>query len=127
MTPSHRAFTLVEVIVGLVLMASLVTSSLVALAGHRRSIWQSQQRLRAIAVAESLLTTWYETRGHVPVRDQAWVTGGLMWRTFPVANRPVCGLAMQIVRLEIWAIEPTAGTSQRPLVSVELLHDGMLR
>jgi type II secretory pathway pseudopilin PulG len=70
---NRRAFTLLEVIVGLFLMGSLVASSLVALSAHQHSIVLAKQKHQANDIAETLLTNWYETRGDVPTRNQGFV------------------------------------------------------
>jgi len=124
MTQTQRnAFTLIEVVAGLVLMGSLVAAGLVALASHQRSILFAKQKILAHDVAERLLTGWYELRGDIPTRDQGIVVekGYWIWRTQPVLSRAVCGMPVHIIRLEILG---TVGNSDDTLVlsSVELLQ-----
>ncbi len=70
---NRRAFTLLEVIVGLFLMGSLVASSLVALSAHQHSIVLAKQKHQANDIVDTLLTNWYETQGDVPTRNQGFV------------------------------------------------------
>ena len=119
-----QAFTLLEVIVGLLLMGSLVASGLVALSSHQHSILLAKQKQQANHVAEVLLTNWYEVQGRVPFRDQGLViaNGEWLWRTQPVGVRSVCGLQACIIRLEI------LGRAEKKLdpqvfASIELLQN----
>ena len=123
MRSKRLAFTLIEVIVGLVLMGSLVASGLVALSSHQHSILLAKQKQQANQIAEMLLTNWYEVQGRVPVRDQGIVatTGEWIWRTQPVGLRSVCGLQASVIRLEVLGrvgriVDPQV------LVSIELLQ-----
>jgi prepilin-type N-terminal cleavage/methylation domain-containing protein len=124
MKPHPRGFTLLEVVVGLVLMGSLTASSLVALSAHQHSVVLAKQKQRANQIAETLLTDWYELSGNVPTRGQGIVTaqGTWLWRTQPVGVRSVCGLPVNIIRLEVLG---TVGTKREPqtLLSLELLQN----
>jgi len=117
------AFTLIEVVVGLVLMGSLVASAMVALASHQHSQRLARQKHLANRVAESLLTNWYELRGQVPIREQGTVSmdGEWLWRTQPVSVQTVCGLPVNVIRLEIVG---RVGTRLEPRVlsSIELIQ-----
>ena len=119
-----RAFTLLEVIVGLMLMGSLVASGLVALSSHQHSIVLAKQKQHANRVAETLLVNWYEVQGRVPIRDQGIIVanGEWLWRTQPVGARSVCGLQVNIIRFEILG---RAGKNLDPqvFVSIELLQN----
>jgi len=102
--PTPRfAFTLLEVMVGLVLMGTLVASGLVALASHQHALLLAKQKQQANQVAETLLTNWYEVQGRVPMRDQGSIAnnGEWTWRTQPVGLRSVCGLQTIVIRLEV--------------------------
>ena len=128
---SKLAFTLLEVIIGLFLMGSLVTSSLVALSSHQHSILLAKQKLQANDIAEKLLSSWYESRGDVPTRDQGFLATSenssadqWAWRTQPIGSRTVCGLPVAVIRLEVFG---KTGKQKRPqtLASIELLqHQG---
>ena len=123
MRTKRLGFTLIEVIVGLVLMGSLVASGLVALSSHQHSILLAKQKQQANIIAERLLTNWYEVQGRVPVRDQgiAATANEWIWRTQPVGLRSVFGLQTSVIRLEVLG---RVGRSVDPqvLVSIELLQ-----
>ncbi len=117
------AFTLLEVVVGLVLMATLVASSMVAVSAHRRSLALAGEKRRAVEHADRLLTFWYEDTGEVPdfgqgviADDPAWT-----WRIAPIGQRSVCGIAVNVLRLEILAVT-AASRSPQVLSSVEVLQ-----
>ena len=120
----NRAFTLLEVIVGLLLMGSLVASGLVALSSHQHSILLAKQKQQANHVAEALLTNWYEVQGRVPIRDQGLVlaNGEWLWRTQPVGMRSVCGLPANIIRFEILG-RAEKNTDPQVFASIELLQN----
>jgi len=117
------AFTLIEVVAGLILMGSLAASTLVALAAQQRSILLAKQKQKATQVAEGLLTRWYDLVGEVPTRNQGIVAAEetWLWRTQPVGFRNLCGLPVNIIRLDIIG---TLGTNAEPrvLASVELVQ-----
>ncbi len=123
-TPLHRqAFTLLEVVVGLVLMGSLVASGLIALSSHQHSLLLAKQKQRANQLADTLLTKWYEVQGSVPLREQGIVvtTQEWIWRTQPVGTRSVCGMPANVIRFEILG---RSGLDSEPivLVTIELLQ-----
>jgi prepilin-type N-terminal cleavage/methylation domain-containing protein len=122
--PFRNAFTLLEVIVGLVLMGSLVTSALVALSSHQHSILLAKRKQQANQIAETLLTHWYELQDDVPTRGQGLLeTNGVwLWRTQLIGSQAICGLPVNVVRLEVLG---QVGTKVEPqvLVAIELVQD----
>ena len=118
-----RAFTLLEVIVGLVLMGTLVASGLVAMSSHQHSIVLAKQKQQANRLADRLLTNWYEVQGGVPLREHGVIvtTQEWLWRTQPIGSRSVCGLQADVVRLEVLGFTGNARVP-RVLVSIELLQ-----
>jgi len=123
MKPPRQAFTLIEIVVGLVLMGSLVASTLVALSSHQRSILLAKRKQQANQIAETLLTNWYELQADVPTRDQGLLqaNGVWLWRTQPVGLQAICGLPVNIIRLEVLG---QVGTKAQPqvLVAIELVQ-----
>jgi len=121
---SQAGLTLVEVVAGLALLATLLVAILVAYRAHAAQIRATRQRLRGIEAAERLLTEW-SSAGQLPaVGEQGRVDGeaDLIWRFVPSKSPPLKQLGAQIVRLEI-----ARSTSKAPgdvLTSVELLVPG---
>ena len=123
MQSKRLAFTLIEVIAGLILMGSLVASGLVALSSHQHAILLAKQKLQANQIAEMLLTNWYEVQGRVPLRDQGIIgsQSEWIWRTQPVGLRSVCGLEASVIRLEVLG-QVGRNVDPQILVSIELLQ-----
>ena len=119
---THTAFTLLEVIVGLVLMGSLVASALVAMASHQHAMVLAKHKIEAAQIADTLLTQWYEFEGDIPGRGQGVVTGSIpwVWRTQRIDSRIVCGVPVNVIRLDI--IGQTGENEPVVLSSVELLQ-----
>jgi prepilin-type N-terminal cleavage/methylation domain-containing protein len=99
----RKAFTLIEVVVGLVLMATLIAASMTTLASHKHSLLVAKQTLEANGVADRLLTNWYDLRQSVPVPAQGFVDADAQWRwqTQSIGSTSVCGIPVQIIRLDV--------------------------
>ena len=123
MQSKRFAFTLIEVIAGLILMGSLVAAGLVALSSHQHAILLAKQRQQANQIAEILLVNWYEVQGRVPLRDQGIIASQSqwLWRTQPVGLRSVCGLEANVIRLEVLG-QVGGKVEPQVLVSIELLQ-----
>lgn len=112
--------TLVEVVAGLALLASLLVALLLATARHTRQSADAERRLRAAAAADALLTGWWQDRANFPRAAAGRVTGDpdLSWRTRVVPNATLTELRAQVVRLEV-SDDRVGG----PLVSVDVVLD----
>jgi prepilin-type N-terminal cleavage/methylation domain-containing protein len=119
----RKAFTLLEVIVGLVLMGSLVASALVALSSQRHSMRLAKTKREANQIAEKLLTNWFEVLGSIPTREQGTVEQSQVWvwRTYPIGLRKVCGFEANVIRLEVLG---RVGSELKPMIllSLELIQ-----
>jgi hypothetical protein len=94
--------TLVEVIGGLALMATLMAS---LLAVKARVIHQNQLSLRrreAAVVADQLLAKWWPDPKAFPRTGQGSTQDGFSWRTQISPNAPTSGAGAQVVRLEVF-------------------------
>src|SRR5690348_1878673 len=99
---SRAAMTLVEVLAGLALLASLLVGLLVARAGYLRQSAIADRRLRAVAAADALLTRWHLDPMTL-VRSGSGTTDNdaFAWRTSPVNNAAVDAMKANVVRLEV--------------------------
>src|SRR5260221_5834505 len=99
----RRAMTLVEVVGGLALLATLLVALLLAKARYTRQSAGADRRLRAVAAAEALLTGWRQDARSLPRSGSGGVAGdeGFVWRTRTVPNTDVNDLGGAVVRLEI--------------------------
>ena len=102
--PARRSFTLVEVVVGFVLLATVLVSLLLALARQRRNGEMARGRQAACLIADELLADWIESPTGIPLRGSGGVIGrpGWFWRTTVQANRQVIGIPATIVRLDVF-------------------------
>jgi type II secretory pathway pseudopilin PulG len=95
--------TLVEVVGGLALLATLLVALLLAKARYTRQAAGADRRLRAVAAAEVLLTGWRQDARSLPRSGSGGVAGdeGFVWRTQTVANPDVNEMGAAVVRLDI--------------------------
>jgi prepilin-type N-terminal cleavage/methylation domain-containing protein len=120
----RRGLTLVEVIAGLVLLATLLTAVLAAFKTHATQIRGARERLKASATAEELVSGW-AAQGALPaVGTQKPLPGtdGWFWRV--LANEsPLSGpVKTGTVRVEI--IRPRDAAGDDVLASVVLVVPG---
>lgn len=120
---NRRGFILLEVVIGLVLLATVLVTSLLALGKQRRILRQANDRQQAISLADAFLTKWHQSTTGVPL----WGSGpiveraGWWWQTEVVANRLIFGKTRPIVRLQI--IDRNSNSAKESvLISIELLH-----
>ena len=97
--------TLVEVVAGLALLASLLSAIVMAKARYARQAATADRRVQAVAAADALLSGWHQNPRSLP-RDGlgAGALAGdmrLAWRLRPVSNGGVEELGGRVVRLEI--------------------------
>lgn len=113
--------TLLEVVAGLTLLATLLVGTMLAYGSHIRQVRAAQQRLQATDIAERILVDWYESEDGVPPRDEDVIAGtdGWRWRTTPLASNDSNPFRARVVRFEIY--DPADGVEPVPLVSIDLL------
>ncbi len=127
-TQKNLAFTLLEVVVGLVLLATVLVSSLLALGRHQRQLRLASDRDSAISIADKLLARWMDSSARVPISTSASLAErpGWIWRTEVASNRVVMGRNCVVVRLEI-VDRSAASRPEVVLVSVETLQPPVLQ
>lgn len=121
--------TLVEVVGGLALLASLLVVVLLARSRYVRQAAAADQRLRAIELADQLLSTWHRDPRAIKTGTQ-FVSSGpktrtqlvsdpmFVCRTSAVANPAVEELGARVFRLDVLAQD-----DGRVLVSVDFVAD----
>lgn len=117
----RRGLSLVEVIVGLALLATLVVGLFSALTLHQRQIHRAERDLHAQQIADRLLSSWFSVPlgvSPVPRWSQGAVPGEprWLWRTRPVGLVRVERRVVEVVRLEIVETLP----SRPPEVACQL-------
>jgi len=116
--------TLVEVIGGLALLATLLVATLLARSRYVHQSAVAERRLEAVAAADALLTTWHQDTRAL-VRDGSGLIPGeqeLAWRTQTLPNAEATDLGAVVVQLQILDTRPQAAASPL-LTSIELLVD----
>ena len=101
-----RAFTLLEVLAGLALLATLVVALLTARGKVTRQYAGAERRLAAVRVADELLAEWWKEPKRFPRTDTGRAKGqrgerGFAWRTRVVPSEAMEGLELEVVRLEL--------------------------
>lgn len=121
----RRGLTLVEVVVSLVLAATLLVGMLTAFRVHRQQMVRAVRQRAALRTAEALLSGW--KGAEIPRQGQGRVSEGTqtwMWRTRPLRSHPLAeGISVETIRFEMYA----ADRRQRPVLTVELLRPADVR
>jgi hypothetical protein len=114
--------TLVEVVGGLGLLATLLVAVLLAKGRYTRQAAIAERRLRAVAAADELLAAWHQNAAPLPREGEGLVSGDsdLSWRTRTIVNPDINDLNAEVVRLEI--LENRTSSAANPvLASVEFV------
>jgi hypothetical protein len=117
--------TLVEVVGGLGLLATLLVALLLAKARYTRQAAAADRRLQAVAAADALLAGWHQDPRSLVRAGGGAVAGGgeFSWRTQRVDNAAVSEMGAAVVRLEILDERPEAVAADRVITSVEFVVD----
>jgi type II secretory pathway pseudopilin PulG len=120
----RRALTLVEVIAGLVLLATLLTTVLTAFKTHAAQIRGARDRLNAARAADELITSWMAQGALPPVGTQKPLAEieGCSWRLLANESQATEPLKITTVRLEI--VRPRLLAEDEVLASVALVVSG---
>ena len=105
--------TLIEVVAGIALLATLLVSILVAHKKHAEQVRLAQKRLDAIEQLDQLLAEWSAAGNWQPV-GSAGDLAGFKWRVEAADSRVPDELGSEVIRVELF-------DDIRVLASVELL------
>lgn len=116
----HRqaGFTLLEVVVACVLLATLVVSALLATSTQQQKLGRARDRLQASHIADNLLGRWHDSRDGIP-RQGAGVcpeATDFYWQTQVTSSASVLGSVYPVIRLKIYRTGSTVS-----LLSVDVL------
>jgi prepilin-type N-terminal cleavage/methylation domain-containing protein len=120
----RRGLTLVEVIAGLVLMATLLTAVLAAFKAHAGQIRGARERMRASELAEDLLSGW-QAEGALPAlgtQKPLAGTDGWVWRL--LGNEPQQSGPTGIGSVRVEIVRPRNAAEEDVLASVSLVVPG---
>ena len=96
-------FTLVEVVVGLTLLATVIVSSLLAFSKHQKQIRLARSKIAAVQIADDLLNRMSASRTGIPPASSGPIQEHptWSWRTSVTAETLRAPIAMQIIKLQI--------------------------
>lgn len=119
-------FTMVELVVGLVLLATLLVSMLMVISRQRKASRMAVARQQAVQAADQLLAGWFDAQAGIPLVGQGPVAGtNMLWQTRVARNVSLFEQAVPVVRLSI--VEPNANAgSYTELRFTELLFIELL-
>lgn len=118
----RAGFTLIEVVVGLVLMASVLVGSLLAFSAHRQQLRHADAKVAAVAIADDLLNRFSGTREGVPSAGSGpiVVQPNWFWRTRTVGVVMPAEIPLRVIRLEV--VEQNVGQAARVLARVDVVE-----
>jgi len=119
---NRRGITLIEVVVSLVLLATLVAGMVLAYSAHHRQALLATKRQAAVKAADQLLTRWYAgNEPQVPRNGSGLVLGStvLVWRTGIVHRSVIESLPVEVIRLQVFS--ENASKSPSPLAQVDVI------
>ena len=98
--------TLIEVVAGLGLLATLMAALLMARSRHTHQAMVAERKLSAVTAADRLLTEWWAEGMSIP-RDKTgeYLHDRLIWQTTTIKDEDAESLDVEIVRLEVFDLE----------------------
>lgn len=118
----RHGLTLVEVMASIALLGTLLVGIVMAKSRHTHQWSKAQRKLQAVQAADSMLSSWWADARSIPREGEGQIqaTQPLRWTTRVIASPHARALRTQVVRLEIFDSELTAGDPQA-IASVDLL------
>lgn len=118
--------TLIEVVASIVLLATVLTSIVIAKSRHTRQLALSQRISTAVRAADELIAAWHLSGDGVPVNRTGSIAGdqSLHWRTRLLTGHELESWRASVVRVELMDANHQATdvlTDAKPLVSVDLV------
>ena len=116
------AFTLLEVVVGLTLMASVLVGSLLSFSAHHQQRRLADAKIAAVAVADQLLNEMLGTREGIPAVGRGLIAGrpNWFWRTNVIGAAAPAQIPIQVIRLEV--VEVNNEGRMLPLATVDVVE-----
>lgn len=123
---ARQATTLLEVVVGIALLATLLVSILVAYRGHANQIRSAHIRMSAVQLTDELLHQWLH-KDAMPAAGSAGVfaeNNALRWQLVAVHTPRETKLPVTLLRLDVY--DSSLAPARIPLLSVELFTSSQL-
>ena len=121
----RSAFSLIEVVAGLVIMAGVLVASLLGFSAHRRQLRHADNRIAAVSIADELLTTLSGQVDGFPTNSRGRIAGksDWYWTTQLVATTAPMEVPMNVIRLSVVTVESSG--KHRLLTSVDVVEGGI--
>lgn len=114
----REGFTLIEALVGIVLIAAFASSTFLAVRVHNEQLQEAEDTLVATEIAEQQLANLMDSRGAItPLSGTVAGHENWQWSVVPVRTQPLAGAMVQVAKYQI----VRRGAKQRVLVSVEFV------
>jgi type II secretory pathway pseudopilin PulG len=119
-----RGLTLVEVIAGLVLLATLLAAILIAFGSQAAQMRKSRDRLKAVVLADRLLADWSSQNAFPDIGSEQGLEGtkDWRWRLVNATSAELDTTGPSTIRLDVF--RPIGGNPDQVLASVDLLVPG---
>ena len=116
------AFTLLEVVVGLALMASVLVGSLLSFSAHHQQRRTAEAKIAAVDVADQILNEMSESRAGIPLTGRGLITGkpNWFWRTSIAGVANPAQTPLRVIRFQV--IEVNRNGRMQPLMSVDVVE-----
>tara|TARA_R110002049_G_scaffold4601_5_gene32723 strand:+ start:1012325 stop:1012750 length:426 start_codon:yes stop_codon:yes gene_type:complete len=119
---TRGGFTLLEVVVGLILMATVLIGSMLSYSAHQRQLVASDKRIAAVSFADDLLSQLTAGQRRMPtsIRGVVAAQPNWYWQTAIIGRTAPMNVPMDVVRLSVFEVRPD-GTVQ-VLTSVDVVE-----
>ena len=117
-----KGFSLVEVVIGLVLMATLLVSTLLAYGAHQHQRALANAGIEAVAIADELLHRMSNSRDGIPSVGRGVIPGkpSWFWETTIVGTTLPAGVPLQVIRFQVGRV--TSEGAVQSLTSVDVVE-----
>lgn len=117
----RQAFTLLEVVVGTLLLASVLVTSMMAFGAHHRQARLADAKREAVAIADELLHQFDGRPEGIPTIGRGVIPGkqAWYWQASIVGTTSPATVPMHVVRFEVK--ELTTNGQRRSLASVDVV------
>ena len=117
-----RGFTLLEVVVGLILMATVLVGALLSFSSHQRQLAFADKRIAAVSYADEILARLTAGQRQLPrsMRGTVAEQPNWYWETSVVGTTAPMNVPVYVVRFRVVEVRPDGSTQM--LTSVDVVE-----